>query len=283
MSFSAKVILDSVNPHNGIRLITSELTYPRFIHAEFMTHRMFSRNAASSRAIPSKKMIGMVKNDPAMPVYWGKNRSGMSSNEELQGDRLIMARDHWLSARDVMVGYAKDLTISMKLHKQIANRILEPWKYITVICTATQYSNFFALRDHKDAQPEIAHLARLWKMAQFNSIPRERDWHIPYIQKDEQGLPLEIRQKVSVARCARVSYLTHDGVRSIDKDLVLYQRLLTGGGSGHWSPFEHVAMATDEMETRRNFADGTKKSQPIWCGNFQGWVQLRKMQRGECQ
>lgn len=281
--FKAKIILDSINPHNGIRLVTSELTYPRFIHAEFMTHRMFSRNAASSRAIPSKKMIGMVEESPAMPVYWGKNKRGMSAKEELVEPHLTMAKNHWLGARSVMVGYAKDLCFNMKLHKQITNRILEPWKYITVICTATNHSNFFALRDHEDAQPEIAHLARLWKVAQDESEPVERIWHIPYIQDDEQDLDLELRRKIGVARCARVSYLTHDGVRSIDKDVELYERLLSGSGHGHWSPFEHVAKATDEMEVRRNFYDGTKGPAPIWCGNFQGWIQFRKMQRGECQ
>lgn len=282
MSFKAKVILDSVNPYNGIRLITSELTYPRFIHSEFMTHRIFSRNAASSRAIPSKKMIAMVEENPAMPVYWGKNKKGMSAKEELEGDTLIKAEAMWLAARDYAVARAQDFQ-TIGLHKQIANRILEPWKWITVICTATNHSNFFALRDHGDAQPEIAHLARMWKVAQDESTPAERTWHIPYTQDDEQELPLETRQKIGVARCARVSYLTHDGVRSIDKDLMLYNRLLTGGSHGHWSPFEHVAKATAWTERRRNWTNGTSTEEPIWCGNFQGWVQFRKIHRGECQ
>jgi thymidylate synthase ThyX len=281
VSFKAKVILDSINPHNGIRLITSELTYPRFIHAEFMTHRMFSRNAASSRAIPTRKMLKMVSENPAMPVYWGKNQKGMAAEKQLDYLEADRAERIWLAACNEAVEFAKQFR-KIGLHKQIANRIVEPWKYITVICTATNHSNFFKLRDHEDAQPEIAHLARMWSVAQRNSMPVERLWHIPYIQDDEQGLDLDLRRKMGVARCARVSYLTHDGVRSIDKDVALYERLLTGSGHGHWSPFEHVAKATDEMEMRRNFADGTKKLSPIWCGNFQGWVQFRKMQRGEC-
>lgn len=282
MCFEAKVILDSVNPYNGIRLVTSELTYPRFIHAEFMTHRMFSRNAASSRAIPSTKMIGMVDQHPAMPVYWGKNKKGMSAAKELDTPTSLEARKVWLDAKNDAVKWAERLR-KLGSHKQITNRLLEPWKYITVICTATQFSNFFALRDHADAQPEIAHLARMWKTALDGSIPVERLWHIPYIQDDEQDLPLDVRQKVGVARCARVSYLTHDGVRSIDKDIKLYERLLSGSGHGHWSPFEHVAKATDEEEVRRNFATGVKGPAPIWCGNFQGWIQFRKMHSGECQ
>ena len=281
MSFKAKVILDSINPHNGIRLITSELTYPRFIHAEFMTHRMFSRNAASSRAIPTRKMLKMVEDNPAMPVYWGKNKKGMSANNELEGADKFSAEINWLAAKDSAVHYAKKFK-KIGLHKQITNRIIEPWKWITVICTATNHSNFFVLRDHEDAQPEIAHLARMWKVSQDESTPVERLWHIPYIQDDEQELPLELRRKMGVARCARVSYLTHDGVRSADKDVALYERLLSGSGHGHWSPFEHVAKATDEQEMRRDFVDGTKKLSPIWCGNFQGWIQFRKLQRGEC-
>ena len=246
-----------------------ELTYPRFIHAEFMTHRMFSRNAASSRAIPTRKMIQMVEEDPAMPVYWGKNIRGMAAKEELQEPRLTMAKNHWLSARDVMVGYAKDLGLSMKAHKQIVNRLLEPWKHITVICTATEWDNFYGLRRHEDAQPEIHHLANMMFEARDKSTPTNRVWHLPYIQEDEADIALDIKKKISVARCARVSYLTHDGKRNIDKDLTLYDRLLTGSGHGHWSPFEHVALAAINPIHRS--------------GNFIGWKQYRKMHKGECQ
>lgn len=280
MSFSAKVILDSVNPYNGIRLVTSELTYPRFIHAEFMTHRMFSRNAASSRAIPTDKMIDMVDNNPAMPVFWGKNKRGMAATKEIND--IEHAKRHWILAKDLMVSSATRLN-ELKVHKQITNRVLEPWKYITVICSATQLSNFFALRDHEDAQPEIAHLARLWKTALDESTPEERIWHIPYIQDDEIDLDLETQRKIGVARCARVSYLTHDGKRDVDADLRLYERLLTGSGHGHWSPFEHVAEATAMSEARWDFATSTYKSAPVWCGNFQGWIQWRKRHQGECQ
>lgn len=280
MSFKAKIILDSINPHNGIRLVTSELTYPRFIHAEFMTHRMFSRNAASSRAIPNSKMIKLVDENPAMPVYWGKSKKGMSASQELES--LEDAQKVWLAAKDEMIARACEFR-NMKLHKQIANRILEPWKYITVICTATQYSNFFALRDHGDAQPEIQYLARLWKEALDESTPLERQWHIPYIQEDEEDLDLEIKKKVGTARCARVSYLTHDGVRDIEKDLVLHKRLLTGSGHGHWSPFEHVAEATAMEGTYYNFATKQWETSPIRCGNFEGWIQYRKTCMGECQ
>jgi thymidylate synthase ThyX len=282
MSFSAKVILDSVNPYTGIRLVTSELTYPRFIHAEFMTHRMFSRNAASSRAIPTRKMIDMVDSNPAKPVYWGKNKKGMAATQKISGNDVNEAKRQWALAKDLMVCTAKELS-RLKVHKQITNRVLEPWKYITVICTATQFSNFFALRDHEDAQPEIAHLARLWKTSLDESTPTERRWHIPYIQDDEQGLSRNKKCKIGVARCARVSYLTHDGRRDIEADLTLYSRLLEGSGHGHWSPFEHVASATDRYEDRYNFVTDKTERRPIWCGNFQSWVQFRKIHAGECQ
>ncbi len=280
MSFSVKIVLDSINPYNGIRLVTSELTYPRFIHAEFMTHRMFSRNAASSRAIPSYKMISNIDDHPAMPIYWGKNKKGMSANEEI--DEIDKAQKTWLRAKDLMVEHANQLR-KLKLHKQITNRVLEPWKYITVICSATQYNNFFALRDHQDAQPEIRHLAKLWKKALKESTPIKREWHIPYIQQDEQTLELDLKKKISVARCARVSYLTHNGSRSIEKDIELYNRLLTGSGHGHWSPFEHVAQATDKTALYYNFVTEKFEEKPLQCGNFSGWIQYRKTFKGECQ
>lgn len=265
MGFKAKVILDSVSLA-GVRLITMELTYPRFIHAEFMTHRMFSRNAASSRAIPTRKMIDMIRDDPAMPVYWGKNKRGMSAKSEIED--IKSAKHKWLEARNDALEYAMQL-YQLGVHKQIVNRIIEPWKYITVICTATQWSNFFGLRRHKDAQPEIHHLADMMYKAQKKSKPKERVWHIPYIQEDEQNLSTDIKCEISTARCARVSYLTHDGERDIEKDRVLYQRLLTGGDYGHWSPFEHIARGAD----RKNYKSG----------NFVGWEQYRKMFKGECQ
>ena len=267
MSIQAKIILDSIAPGSQVRLTTMELTYPRFIHAEFMTHRMFSRNAASSRAIPTRKMLKMVMEDPAMPVYWGKNKRGMAADEEIEERDKDVAKMYWLLARDSAVRYAREM-YNLGMHKQIVNRIVEPWKHITVICTATQWSNFYGLRRHEDAQPEIHELADRMFEAQENSEPVEREWHIPYIQDDEEDLVIEMKCAVGTARCARVSYLTHDGNRSVEKDLTLYDRLLTGSGHGHWSPFEHVAKAHSDPEHRS--------------GNIRGWTQYRKMFEGEC-
>lgn len=264
MGFQATIIEDSIAPC-GARLITIEATYPRFIHSELMTHRAFSRNAASSRAIPIRKVIDKVKSDPAMPIYWGKNKRGMSPIAEIEDPAVAQAL--WLEARDKAVEMAEQLS-SLKVHKQVVNRILEPFVWMTTIITATQWSNWESLRLHQDAQQEIAYLATLIKGAREASTPTAREWHLPYVDDFElQEHGLEACKKISVARCARVSYLTHDGKRDIEKDLVLHQRLLTGSGHGHWSPFEHVARA---LYT------------PLQSGNFRGWEQYRKMHVGEC-
>lgn len=263
MGFQAKVIKDSIAPC-GVRLTTIEAVYPRFIHSELMTHRMFSRNAASSRAIPITKVIEKVANDPAIPIYWGKNTRGMSPTSEIKDPEE--AKKLWLEARDKAIEMAEQLS-KMKVHKQIVNRILEPFVWMTTIITATQWSNWESLRLHQDAQQEIAFLAQLIKQTRNESIPIEREWHLPYIDDHEMEHGLNIVKKVSVARCARVSYLTHDGKRDIQRDLELHDRLLTGSGHGHWSPFEHVARA---LYT------------PLQSGNFIGWEQYRKMHHGEC-
>jgi hypothetical protein len=203
---------------------------------------MFSRNSASSRAIPTSKILEMIKEDPTMPIYWGKNKKGMSASKEIEDK--TSAASLWLNARDEVILYATKL-YELGLHKQIANRILEPWQYITVICTATEWSNFYGLRRHADAQPEIHYLADLMFDAHKKSKPVNRAWHIPYIQDDEQGLSTDIKCEIGTARCARVSFLTHNGTRDIDKDRALYQRLMTGSGVGHWCYDEQTEVMTD--------------------------------------
>jgi thymidylate synthase ThyX len=250
-----------------------EVTYPRLVHSEMMTHRLFSRNAASSRAIPIKKMIEKIKSDPVIPVWWGKAQPGMSADEEIEAKEE--AQKIWLEARDQTIQSAEKL-LALGLHKQIPNRILENFGWITLIISGTQpsegpgaWSNFFALRRHKDAQPEIHRAADLMFDAYSASKPVAREWHTPYIQPDEyESLDLEVRKMVSTARVARVSYLTHDGKREIAKDLELFEQLKTGSGSGHWSPFEHIARALE---------------MPLQSGNFIGWEQYRKQFKNECR
>jgi thymidylate synthase ThyX len=260
MTITAKILADSINPHNSIRLTTFELKYPRFIHAEFMTHRMFSRNASSSRAIPTRVLLEQVESDPAMPVFWGKNEAGMQANESLEPECAKLAELLWRNTRHSVIAAVKEL-YSIGLHKQTANRLLEPWQYITVICTATEWANFFALRDNKAAQPEMRILASKMKFAMVQSSPKIHHRHTPLTPDLEELLSkydIMNIEKISAGRCARVSYLTHDGVKNPDADIELANRLIK---SGHMSPFEHVATSVEESG---------------FIGNFRGWKQLRK-------
>lgn len=272
----AKIIKDSIAP-SGARLTTFVLTYPRFIHAEFMTHRMFSRNASSSRAIPVKKQIQMVIDNPAIPLAFTKNQKGMQGGEALDGHQHLMAQSAWLNARDAAVAFAKNLE-RLEVHKQYANRILEPFAHITVVCSATDYANFFALRCHSAAQPEIHALADLMYAAYQASTPdvlEEGDWHLPfitpenckeeiekYMAKNPTAEFIDFAMRMSVARCARVSYLNHEGKSpSLEEDLALYDRLV-GSAPIHASPAEHQAMAVSDPN--------------LQSGNFRGFQQFRK-------
>ncbi len=210
----AKIICDSLAP-SGVRLTTFVLTYPRFIHAELMTHRVFSRNASSSRAIPVKKQIQMVIDNPAIPIDFRKNMKGMQAGELIEDQDE--ARRLWLSARDSMVIIANSMA-DMQIHKQYANRILEPFAHISVVLTATDFSNWFALRCHPAAQPEIHALADLMYNLYSGNEPiylESGEWHIPFVDlkdpvdTEDDTLQFHLMIKKSVARCPRVSYLTH--------------------------------------------------------------------------
>ena len=269
MGISARVVADSIS-RDGRRLTTFVLTYPRFVHAEFMTHRMFSRNAASSRAIPAKKIRRSVVMDPALPVFWGRNQAGMSADEELTGWRLAVAK--FLIFGVAMRGmlFINWCLEKLGLHKQIANRYLEPWFNITVVVSATNWGNFYHLRNHAKAQPEIRELAQAMLEAQNASIPRmlgDGQWHLPFVEDYElKELGIEKALQVSVARCARVSYLNHDGRRStFEEDLKLFQRLVAEEPK-HASPAEHQGTPIDPNEAS---------------GNFLGWGQFRKLIENE--
>lgn len=281
---TAKVIEDSISQEDK-RITTLQLTYPRFIHSELMTHRVFTRNASSSRAIPVKKMLEMVRNEPAMPIHWGKNQPGMQANEELTGYELAMAKNLWLVAASQAAVTAKQMT-DIGLHKQVANRILEPFQHISVVLTATEFDNWFELRAHKDAQPEIHELALQMDQVMTNNAPKlltSGEWHLPYVTaKERLELDIELAKKVSAARCCRVSYLKHDGsTASIEDDLDLCDKL-AGSRPIHASPFEHQATpdriitqfygdASGDVDTE----EGWKK--PYLHGNFVGWIQHRKL------
>src|SRR5579872_4265343 len=259
MAYSARILLDSVSPA-GVRLTTLEVSFPRFVLSEFNTHRVFSRNSASSRAVPTAKLLERVQSDPVLPLEWGRNKAGMSASDVLPAEEEEAAKRIWLQARDAAVEHARKL-LALKVHKQELNRVLEPFLWHTVIVTATEWENFFALRCAPNAQPEIRRAALLMRQALEESTPRAigiGEWHLPLVQDDERDGDVERLKAISVARCARVSYLTHDGRRDQQKDLELYARL---SADRHLSPFEHVATPADDVDFH---------------ANFRGWIQMRQ-------
>lgn len=356
MSYSAKIICDSIS-ETGKRLTTFEITFPRIVLAEAKTHRVIrgmggnieeelwldglginddenlSRNSASSRAIPIQKQIERVRQNPFIPEVFPLNAKGMQPEEYINSFdyRYEACKRNWLDFRDDAIKNVEK-AIELGWHKQLANRLLEPFMWHTVIVTATEFDNFFKLRTNEQAQYEIRRIADLMyevyhaedmvQKYEDSTAPLYMDafhpgfktkelkvgeWHLPFWNEEEDyelvGQMLdrlsllevrdrlgmqdftsdEIRKKVSVARCARVSYLTHDGKRDIEKDLELFERLRT---SGHWSPFEHVAtpsfVIADEINRFDTNACGTigwdedKTWMDLHSGNFIGWKQFRK-------
>ena len=257
----AKVILDSVSPV-GKRITTLQLKYPRWVHGEFLTHRAFSRNSMSSRAVPVAKMIEQVRNDPALPIHWGKNQPGMQAAEELTGDDLGSAKYEWRNAARNAAESAEEMHW-LGAHKQIVNRLLEPFQWMHTVVTATEWDNFFVLRCHPDAQPEMQALAHAMRDAVDASTPRPAEQHFPYSREEDEVMSVWRRAMVSAARCARVSYLKHDGTApSITEDLALFERL-AGNAPIHASPLEHQGFAMARANVRSR--------------NFVGWWQFREL------
>lgn len=278
MTIRAKIVADSIykpgsKDYESHRLTTFSLRYPRFIHSQLLTHRAFSRNASSSRAIPVRKMMKNIEDDPAMPIHWGKNKKGMRAGKEISDPGGAEAL--WKSAMLACSKYTEKL-VELGVHKQIANRLLEPWQHIDVLCTATEYSNFFNLRIASEAQPEIRELAIQMADLYYSQEPQElltdNTWHLPYIVKEDlEGLdPIDINdtlRKMSVARCARVSYMNHENRKPTTKeDVDLHNRLLE---SRHMSCFEHMARPLHIGEHSK--------------GNLRGWVSYREMLPNENQ
>lgn len=244
-----QVIADSVM--GGTRITSVQVKYPRFILPQLNTHRVFSRSTASSRAVPTAKLIAMVRENPVMPVHWGKNQAGMVAESEMDDARIAAAKVVWMEAADTAANIAQELA-ELGVHKQVVNRVLEPFMWAETIITATEWDNFFKLRIADDAQPEIQTLAKAIKKAMDESIPVERAAHLPYLrggELDETRWTYEQRAKISAARCARVSYLNHNKqMPSVDEDFALADRLIE---AGHMSPFDHQAMF-DGGEKYRN-------------------------------
>lgn len=268
MACSAIVVLASTCA-NGKEIWTLQLRYWRAIHGEVMTHRAFGRNAMSSRAVPVRKMLAQLWNDPAGPVFWGANQAGMQARAELSGFRLALAKAWWRYGSLHAIAYCW-IGSKLGVHKQVANRPLEPYQYMNTIITSTEWDNFFELRCHPDAQPEFKELADAIKaaMEEHRAAGRVRylelgQWHMPYVREQEKELSIQDRLKISTARCARVSYLTHDGkVTDMFRDFKLHDDLV-GSSPRHSSPAEHQAMPANQY------------FHPS--GNLKGWIQYRKL------
>lgn len=294
----ATIIADSISAHTNQRITTFELEYPRFIHAELMTHRQFSRNAASSRAIPIDKMIEQVLSNPAEPIHWGANQSGMQADKQIV--ETGRAKQVWRIAKEDAIYHAEKLQ-ELGLHKQIVNRILEPFQMMKTLVTATNFDNFFNLRCHKDAQPEIKQLADLMYQAMQKSKPevlQAGEWHTPYVQHERtlEGellyfvesdsfnyyedrfirdyLSEEEAIKISCSCSAQVSYRKND--TSIEKAIAIYDKLVNSEPV-HASAFEHCATPMKPYQTRDGITHVSSCGTHHYSGNFLEWVQYRQL------
>jgi len=281
-NINVKIIADSIT-EKGERLTTFQLKYPRIIHSELMTHRVFSRSAASNRAIPTKKLIDEIDNDLVLPFKYLMNIPGMQGgaplNNELISECKHLIINHWEETKNLV----KKLH-SHQLHKQNCNRYLEPFQCIDVLVTSTEWDNFFELRtDIKTVQPEMYELAITMEEVISESIPIviSHGYHTPYSNNSNK--------EQSVARCARVSYLKHDNTESTsDEDILLHNILLE---SKHLSPFEHIARPLTQYERDAIFEINKlmKKynlhntlNNPFQVANFTGWVSYRREIETKC-
>lgn len=259
---SVDILADSIS-EAGKRITTFKLLYPRFIHSELMTHRVFSRNASSSRAIPFDKQIEYIKANPIRFAQLGINKSGMKASEELSVEDSLSFYQDLNELRDQYIDGICKLLEKYKLHKQVINRFLEPFTYINTLVTSTEWDNFFMLRCHKDAQPEFRVLAEVMKHKLLINKPKlvkMREYHLPFITEDliNQFTDINDLIKISVSCSAQVSYRNDN--TDLDKAKRIYN-MLVGSEPRHASPTEHIATP---------MADANGQSR-----NFRGWEQYR--------
>ena len=256
---TSATVLAATKNARGKRIVTWELVYPRYIHAELMTHRCFSRNAASSRAVPIERMVREVIEAPVFFEEVGLDKPGMSSDGEVRPGVRDGFRMGWKELGRNVALMVERWSKEYGIHKQVLNRALEPWVRIRTIVTTTETKNFFDLRLDKAAQPEMQVLARCMKESLEHAEKEgiySNKYHIPYKECFKEEVPecLFVR---SVAACARVSGLRQDGKpTTLEDDLKLFKRLYE---KGHLSPFEHVC-----------FDNGSAVS-----ANLKGWKSLR--------
>lgn len=300
---TARILADSVSP-DGVRMTTFEIEYPRFILAELNTHRMLSKNSASSRAIPVKTMHEHMWQFPAQPVHWGKNQPGMQANVELTGSDITDAKFMWQRAQQDAMHWALQMSDRVGLHKQVANRITEPWMIMKTVISGTEWANFWWLRAHADAQPEIHELATKMFTAYNASTPQPLnpgEWHVPYVRTtrsivdnslcyyDNNGddLTPDEARVISASCCAQVSYRKNDD--TLEKATKIFRQLIESQPC-HASPVEHQAtpmninsMRRSEPETWEAGVTHHSANDDLWSGNLRGWIQHRKLIPGEAQ
>ena len=283
-------------------MTTMEIEYPRFILAELNTHRMLSKNSASSRAIPVKAMHEHIRANTAGPVSWGVNQPGMKAKEVLDAEDTVEALLIWEQARDSALDFAMQLA-DLNLHKQITNRITEPWMTMKTVISGTEWANFWWLRAHADAQPEIHELATKMMTVYNRSTPQllnPGEWHLPYVKStrlssgeliylDNQDLPLTLRQAqfISASCCAQVSYRKSDD--TLEKAERVFKMLIESEPA-HASPVEHQAtpmhiesMCRFEPETWQPGVTHVSANSDLWSGNLRGWIQFRKLIKNEAR
>jgi len=288
-NISSTMICDSVNA-NGVRMITLEIEYPRFILAELNTHRMLSKNSSSSRAVPVNRLLEMLQVHYAEPVHWGKNQPGMTAAAELTALEQTSAQEIWSQALSAAAHSTREL-LAMGVHKQIANRVTEPWHIMKTVVSGTEWANLWWLRDHPDAQPEFQELARCMQTSLSRSQPQlllVGEWHLPYVNtrrdsrgkltyhSDQEELTLTQAQEISTACCAQVSYRRLD--QTLAKAQEIYQRLVASDPK-HMSPCEHQA-TPQPSPCLGNWAAGIShqdRTGELWSGNLRNWIQLRKL------
>jgi hypothetical protein len=293
-SITAKIIADSISSE-GIRITTFHLRYWRAIHSEFMTHRKVSKNGRSSRAVP---FVTLVNELPYIPQFY-YNQKGMQPASPLSLEDQLEAERIWLD----LVEYTKTSTKKLSdlgIHKQWVNRPLEWFGYIDVLATATNWKNFYALRNHEDAQIEIHILAEKMLEAHKASKPTllmPGEWHLPYVRDEDWDIAddwlakqsiyptdervIAVLKKISAARCARVSYAPFDGNGSIEAEIKRYNYLINSE-LVHASPIEHQATPDTKSIKHGSVQFGRKTwDNPKLHGNFIGYIQNRKTVPGE--
>lgn len=303
MKISAKVIQHSVSYYTKKEIITYELEYPRYIHAEFMTHRLFSRNAASSRAIPVSAMRAQIIEHDVNFVHIGKNQPGMQAKEEVDPTTKNTVLDLWYAARDYCLNAAGKMA-DLGVHKQCVNRVQEPWMMMKVVMTTTELSNWDWLRRHQDAQPEIRVLAEKMFEAKLVSAPVSlfvNEWHVPYVDRyrdpeygdmyysTDSGINLsdEDARIISASCCAQVSYRKNDD--GIEKAKSIYSRLIESEPA-HSSPLEHQATpinydmivgTQDNPSSLESYRESgithLNTDGSLGSGNFRDWIQFRQL------